>query len=344
MRDEYYTFAQHRVRLPHDFRPVLFVVIDTEEEFDWRGNVDRNNTSVAAMAKVGVAQQIFDEYKIRPIYVIDYPVASQPQGFSPLVDIAKSGGCQIGTHLHPWVNPPHEEEVNRVNSYIGNLPKPLVAEKMKTLHATIQANLGVTPVIFKAGRYGLGRHVLELLVEQGYEVDCSTTPGFDYRGDGGPNFAQSCFDCFWCGPNNSILGIPTTGALVGFWQWQANEAYRFCTTGWRPAMHLPGILARLNAIDRLRLSPEGFTWQEHRKLTRFLLARGVRTFTFSFHSPSLQPGNTCYVENAADLVTFLDSFRRYFDYFFGELNGRTMTALELKNLLRSQHKELGNSQ
>jgi len=176
-------------------------------------------------------------------------------------------------------------------------------------------------------------------VEQNYEVDCSTTPGFDYRGDGGPNFADASLDCFWCGPDEKILGIPTTGALVGFWQAYANAVYRFCSTGWRPRLRLPAILSRLNAIDRLRLSPEGFGWQEHRKLTHFLLDRGVKTFTFSFHSPSLVPGHTAYVRNENDRARFLDSFRRYFDYFFGQLNGRTMTALELKATLLSHSRK-----
>ncbi|MBM4258909.1 MAG: hypothetical protein FJ147_23770 [Deltaproteobacteria bacterium] len=154
MADEYYQFPQRRIELPADFAPILMVVIDTEEEYDWSRQVDRNNTAVSAMASVDVAQRIFDEYGIRPIYVIDYPIASQAQGFGPLVDITKSNRCQIGVHLHPWVSPPHVETVNARNSYIGNLPKELVAEKMTVLRQTIADNLGVAPVIFKAGRYG----------------------------------------------------------------------------------------------------------------------------------------------------------------------------------------------
>ena len=67
MTEEYYKFEQRRVRTPQPWTPVLIVVIDTEEEFDWSTRLDRNNTSVKAMAKIDVAQQIFDEYKISPI-------------------------------------------------------------------------------------------------------------------------------------------------------------------------------------------------------------------------------------------------------------------------------------
>ena len=34
------------VRLPREQRPILLVVVDTEEEFDWSAPFDRRNTDV----------------------------------------------------------------------------------------------------------------------------------------------------------------------------------------------------------------------------------------------------------------------------------------------------------
>jgi hypothetical protein len=39
----------------------------------------------------------------------------------------------------------------------------------------------------------------------------------------------------------------------------------------------PAILARVRVLDRLALSPEGMTLDELRRLTRALLADGLRT-------------------------------------------------------------------
>ncbi|MHC4956501.1 MAG: WalW protein, partial [Planctomycetota bacterium] len=100
-----------RVRVPASARPILLVVSDTEEEFDWGKPHDREATSVTAMAAIGRAQAVFDEYGVRPCYVIDYPVVSQAEGYEPLVAIHRDGRCEIGAHLHPWVSPPHDEEV-----------------------------------------------------------------------------------------------------------------------------------------------------------------------------------------------------------------------------------------
>ena len=98
---------------------------------------------------------------------------------------------------------------------------------------------------------------------------------------------------------------------------------------------MPGILARLDLIDRLHLSPEGFDFADLRRLTEFLLDRGVRVFTLSFHSPTLDPGRTPYVGNRSDLEKFLDVLRRYLGYFLGELEGTSMTPLEIKKYLES---------
>ena len=62
------------VELPSDSKPQLFVVVDTEEEFDWSAPFSRTNTGVSAMARIGRVQHIFDRFGIKPTYVVDHPV------------------------------------------------------------------------------------------------------------------------------------------------------------------------------------------------------------------------------------------------------------------------------
>src|SRR5262249_44743609 len=49
------------IELPRETRPILTVVVHTEEEFDWGKPHDRNATSVQHMRHIGHAQRIFDE-------------------------------------------------------------------------------------------------------------------------------------------------------------------------------------------------------------------------------------------------------------------------------------------
>lgn len=322
------------IRLPSDTAPQLIVVIDTEEEFDWNAKPDPKKNGVSAMAHIDRAQTIFNEYGIRPCYVVDYPVTSQPEGSALLKRYFDAGQCDIGAHLHPWVNPPIQEAINVHNMYPGNLDPELERGKLMHLRNTIADTFGAPPTIYKAGRYGFGPNTENILAELGFEIDVSVCPPLDSRADGGPDYRRFTSDPFWFGTGSSrLLEIPTTGAFVGWAHTTAIPLYDLASRLKR--FRAPGILARLSAVDRLMLSPEGFGTDEHIKLTRFLYQRGMRTFTWSFHSPSVVPGNTAYVQNEQELTTFLDSFRRFFDFFFGELAGQATTPARLKTMMET---------
>ncbi len=319
------------IRLPASSPPRLLAVVDTEEEFDWDRDFDRASTSVTAMRHVGRGQRVFDERGVTPTYVVDFPVASQEEGLAPLLELRARGRAILGAHLHPWVTPPHEEEVNRRNSFPGNLPRTLEAAKLARVAEELEARAGERPRVYKAGRYGLGPNTPAILAEQGFEVDLSASPPYDYRGEGGPDYTAFGCEPYWFG-TPPLLGVPSTGAYLG-WAGSASRrlyAAAAAAPGWT---RLPGVLARARAVQRLRLSPEGFSGSELERLTRHLLGCGIRVFHLSFHSPSLEPGWTPYVRSSADLERFLDRLRRYLDLFLGELGGVATTPLELKRSL-----------
>ena len=124
-----------------------------------------------------------------------------------------------------------------------------------------------------------------------------------------------------------------TGDFVGWSGSFSNQLHSFANrVEWS---RLPAVLARTRAVDRLMLSPEGYTTDEHRLLVKHLLAKGVRHFTWSFHSPSVVPGFSPYVSSELELRKFLDSFKQFFDFFFGELGGVAVTPTQLYNQLIS---------
>lgn len=321
-------FSQRKpIALPADAPPQLLVVVDTEEDFDWHAPPDRANNGVASMLHIDRVQTICNDYGLAPCYVVDYPVASQPDGYRLLKQYFNAGQCEIGAHLHPWVNPPFDEPVTVANTYPGNLPMALEREKLRFLRDQIAAVFGAVPTTYKAGRYGFGPHTEETLAALGFEIDVSVCPPFDHRGDGGPDYRAFSADPFWFGASH-CLEIPLTGALVGRAGRYARPLYDAAQRAKR--FKAPGILARLGLVDRLVLSPEGFAFNDHKRLTEFLLKQGVRTFTWSFHSPSVLPGCTPYVRNERDLQQFLERFKRFFDYFFNELGGQATTPTRLK--------------
>lgn len=327
------TIVRESVQLPTAHRPVLTVVVDTEEEFDWSRGFDRRATSVTAMQSIHKTQTICEEFGIVPTYVTDYPVASQPDGYLPLKELAESGKATIGAHLHPWVNPPLEEEVSVRNSFPGNLPRELEAEKLRQLVAKLQESFGRPPTIYKAGRYGIGPNSPAILEELDFDIDLSANPPFDFSAEGGPDFSAMSCDPYFFGEQRRLLGLPTTGAYTGLLYARGHSLFCAADRSLSRRFRLPSILSRAGLFDRLHLSPEGYRFRDLRRLTLSLLKRGGRCFVFSFHSPSVKVGCTPYVTSQRQLDDFLDRIRRYFDFFIGQLHGMSMTPLDLRDSL-----------
>jgi hypothetical protein len=319
------------IDLPSSERPTLFVVVDTEEEFDWSAPFSRQSTGVTAMRHIGRAQHIFERFGITPTYVVDYPVASQQEGAAPLVEFAAGGRATIGAHLHPWVTPPHDEEVTRGNSFASNLVPALEAAKLSVLAETIERAFGARPQIYKAGRYGIAGRTLDALHSLGFTVDTSINPHMDYSPEAGPDFRA--FDARPWRLRHGLLEIPCTTGFAGLAGTAGGARLHALASSVPPQLRAVGLLARLGVTNRIMLSPEGSTLDEMKTLTRALVARGMRTLTFSFHSPSVAAGHTPYVRSQPDLDLFLRSIEQYFDFFFGELAGRTTTPLAFRAAL-----------
>ncbi len=309
------------VELPASASPTLFAVIDTEEEFDWNAPHSREATSVTAMQHIGRAQSIFDRYHLKPTYVVDFPVAHQHDGYAPLADYVASDRCTIGAHLHPWVTPPYDEMVTATNSFPCNLPAALEAAKLRTLVQEIRTNFGVQPKSYKAGRYGIGAATVGTLRALEFEVDLSVNPHMDFTAQHGPSFVGFEARPFLLNGDQPILFLPCTVGYVGVAGDLGRPLHMMASARALQPLRAVGVLSKLGITNRVMLSPEGNTLEEMKSLARTLYDRGLRTFSLTFHSPSVEPGHTPYVRTDADLREFLARIDGFCELFFRELGG-----------------------
>jgi len=312
--------------------PFLLVVIDSEEEFDWE-TVPSHSVSVKSMRYQDRAQRIFERFGVVPTYAVDYAVASQHEGFAPLAEYLADGHCEIGAQLHPWLNPPVVEQLVKKNSFPGNLPPSLEFEKIRVLTETIEQNLGVSPILYRAGRYGLGGNTARFLCQLGYRIDCSVRPFYRSPEPGGPDYRAAPSRPFWFGPGGQLLEIPVTVGVLGALSAIGRQAYSMTSTPLGQTLRMPGIFARAGLLDRIQLTPEGISLEEAKRVTRTMLARdNHRIFVLSYHSPSLEPGNTPYVRTSADLQRFLHWLEAYLEFFFTEIGGIAATPGQVFDL------------
>lgn len=175
----------------------------------------------------------------------------------------------------------------------------------------------------------------------------SVVSAFDWSGDGGHDFSHLSQDIFWIGPSGTVLGIPNTGGFIGALRGTGPGIYWAVRLS-QPMWHLlPRDLSRSRAVERIMLSPEGHSLDKMVRLTRVLVKTGYRALNMSLHSPTVMPGGTSYTQNAAEVQSFLDKCRRYFDFFFIEIEGQSMTSVELRgfalrNTLSSKEAEVSS--
>ena len=316
--------------------PILIVLVDAEAEFDWDGPFLRSHVSVRNLSRQVTAQKIFDRLNVRPTYLVDYAVATQPEGYQPIRELLQSGSCEIGAHLQPWENPPFAEELSVRTSFNHNLPAWLQKEKLQQLTDVIESTFGIKPKAYRAGRYGVGNEMAWILKELGYQIDVSVLPGYDMRPRHGPDFRHAFARPFWFGRNRDLLEIPLTTGFSGMLakgpepQIPSATLYAALSSPRGARLHLPGVFARLQLLERITLTPEGMSIHDLKRLTRLLLGRGQRVFTFNYHSSTLLPGFTPYVRTEADLDRMIQTIDEYLHFFLDQLGGVAMTPTEFR--------------
>lgn len=296
------------------FRPGFgqrfIVTVDTEEEFDWTLPIQREGFGLDHLPSIAKFQQFCENEGICPVYLIDWPIATSALAADILGDAVAKGRAEVGVQLHPWVNPPFDEDVTPRNSFAGNLPAELEQAKFSRLRSTIEANFGAAPNVYRAGRYGAGPNTAEILRQAGIAIDSSVRTKFDYSAEGGVDYRKHPLVPYWLDADHTVLELPLTTTFWGMLRRQGDLLYPLM---WRvPALR--GVLSRLGLLERIPLTPEGVSVEEAIRGIDMALDDGLPLLVFSFHSPSLRPGHTPYVRDDHDLDALYDWWRRIFAY------------------------------
>jgi len=296
----------------------LIVTIDTEED-NW-GEYDLIEYSTQNIEHVPELQELLDSFGVKPTYLVNYPVASDPRAILILKHLLQTSQCEIGMHCHSWNTPPLEETRSKRNMLLYNLPVDLQIRKLKFLHQTIIKNINTVPISFRGGQWGFSQEALAFLQELGYKIDTSVTPYTDWSDNGGPNYSQSSSNPYYFSPDGNInhnqaakmLEVPAT---VGFTQKNitlSKNLYKFLQTPVIKRIRLVGILASLRLLNKVWLSPEQASSEEMIALTKRLMEKKVPLIILFFHSPSLQPGLTPFVRTKADKREFMGRLEKFF--------------------------------
>lgn len=320
---------QSRASFDRAFGQRFLLTVDTEEEFDWSEPLAREGHSLDHVPRIARFQAFCEQEGVVPVYLIDWPIAQSPEAAEILRAPLAAGRAEIGVQLHPWVNPPFEEQVTPHNSFAGNLPGDLEAAKFGKLREAIERNFGVPPAIYRAGRYGLGPNSAAMLAEHGLAIDTSVRANFDYSAGEGPDYRDHPLAPYWADDGKRLLELPLTTVFWGMLRRQGKWLY--------PALarvpRMLGLFARIGLLERIPLTPEGTGVDDAIRGIDIAIDDGLPVLVLSFHSPSLQAGHTPYVRTEAEVEALYDWLGRVFAYL--ELRQvRPTTVSEILRALR----------
>jgi hypothetical protein len=245
--------------------------------------------------------------------------------------VAARGAGEIGMHLHAWNSPPLEPLTSddfRYQPYLIEYPDRVMKEKIKVLTRLLEERFDQKMISHRAGRWAFDGRYAALLLEEGYRVDCSVTPGVDWRGtmgnpagNGGTNYTNFPQNPYYVNPSDisllaagTLLEVPVTVRRSGLHR-KAQWAYR-----------TPWLRRAANGVSPgLRwLYPAKTDLNAMLQLAREARAEGATHMEFMLHSSQLMPGGSPSLRNASDIERLYESLEILFGAVAGWCRGMTL--------------------
>jgi hypothetical protein len=303
----------------------VLLTVDTEEEFDWRAPFRREGYGLSHTAAIPRFQAFCETLGAHPVYLVDWPIVHDARAVEVIGDAVRRGTADVGVQLHPWVNPPFEEDVSTANSFAGNLPQALEVAKFSALRDAVEAAFGSAPQIYRAGRYGLGPNTAAMLRQAGIRIDTSVRPLFDYSDQGGPDYSNHPLAPYWVDPDHALLELPVTSTFWG-------PLRRLGPLIHRVQRHVPTFFSgfsRLGLLERIALTPEGVSAREALRGIDLSLDAGLPLLVLSFHSPTLAPGHTPYARTEGEVETLY----AWFETVYAHLAARGVRSCTVADII-----------
>ncbi len=294
-------------------RPVVVVTIDTEED-NW-GSYTFEGATVRNIGELSRVQEIFDRHGAKPTYLVNYAPLVDAESVRILGDLAARADVEIGAHCHPWKTPP-QTPGGEENSWMHRFPEEVNRAKIEAVRDRCVSELGVRPTSFRAGRWGTGPTVTRALHAAGFTVDCSVSPFFDWRSQGGPDYCEVPhlpyrFDPerpFVVDPAGSMLEVPVTIEHMHGNPRRTARLRRYLEASPLARFKVVGLLDRSGLLWERWLSPETATRDDMVRVVDRRLSRSANAvLQLSFHSCTILPGATPFVADAGARDRFLAS-------------------------------------
>ncbi len=314
-------------------KPAFVLTIDTEGDNIW-GHPERITTENARF--LPRFQDLCRKFGFKPTYLVNYEMASDPRFHAFGRSVLRENAGEIGLHVHPWNSPPLDPaapDPRWHHLYLYELSDDLLRAKIRSQTDLLRLTFEIQPKSHRAGRWGFDERVARVLVEAGYDVDCSVTPGVSWKrhkgdpeGRGGPEYFGFPGDPYFLDlddvsrPGRSpMLEVPMTirsnyHPLVE----KVHRAFR----EWR----IGKSIRRIYGAPVSWLRPNGKNLQTLLSVVDWAVDRGSPVVEFMLHSSEFMPGGSPTFQNGEEIEILYGDLERLFAHAASRgVEGRTLS-------------------
>ncbi|MEO8716847.1 MAG: deacetylase [Burkholderiales bacterium] len=197
----------------------FIVTVDTEGDNLWAKPRDITVRNAACLPRF---QLLCERFRLKPVYLANHEMANCDAFVEFGRDVIRRGAGEIGMHLHAWNSPPLEALTGDDyfhQPFLIEYPDRVMKDKIRAMTALLEDRFERKMVSHRAGRWAFDGRYAAMLLDEGYLVDCSVTPGVDWRatpgdpaGNGGSDYT-SFPDCPYL-LNPRDISMPSSTGLL----------------------------------------------------------------------------------------------------------------------------------
>jgi hypothetical protein len=284
----------------------FIVTIDTEGDDLWSKPREITTRNAAYLPRF---QKLCERFGLKPVYLTNYEMAMADAFVEFARDVLARGTGEIGMHLHAWNSPPLVPLTSDdfgFQPYLIEYPDEVMREKIKTMTRLLEDRFDQAIISHRAGRLGLDSRYATMLLGEGYGVDCSVSPGLDWRstlgdpdGKGGTDYRAFPDRPYFFNPSD--ISAPTTGGLLEVpMTIRSSGVYRKAPWVYRIPL-LRQTTNRLVSPALNHVCPTESNLRGMLRAAREARAASAIHTAFTLHSSELMPGGSPSFRSAEDI-------------------------------------------
>src|SRR5712691_221244 len=310
----------------------FIITIDTEGDNLWASPREITTRNAEHLPRF---QALCERFRFKPVYLTNYEMAMSDVFVGFARDVLARGAGEVGMHLHAWNSPPLASLTSddfHYQPYLIEYPDPVMMEKIKVVTRLLADRFDETMISHRAGRLGFDGRYAAMLLDEGYRVDCSVTPGVDWGanpgdpgGNGGTDYTGFPDRPYFLNPSDisapasgALLEVPMTTRSSGLYR-KAPWAYRIPLL--RQAAHrvspklswlCPTPLLEKNNLNAML------------QVARAARAEAVAHLEFMAHSSELMPGGSPTFKDSSEIERLYEHLEILFEDLSTWCRGTTL--------------------